>query len=101
MTNELGITREDIEAWTKQSVVTEVNKALARIDIDKKLDVAIDSELRNMTSRVLGTNTNRYRDLENLRAGIAVELAKRIDFSFSLNQKEQLPPQEPGDGQDD
>jgi hypothetical protein len=39
--DELGITRQDIEAWTKQAVATEVEKFVGQINVDSEVSRAV------------------------------------------------------------
>jgi hypothetical protein len=75
MCNELGITRQDIEAWTKQSVANEVEKKLGQINIGKLVEAAIN----NQAHQVL--NGGYYGSGDQLRNAVAKQLAEKITIA--------------------
>lgn len=77
MVNELGITRQDIEAWTKQSVATEVSKIVDGINV---MDM-IDFNIKKVVDRKLDFNT-RYGDNEQLIKHVAIEISKSIELKL-------------------
>lgn len=81
MTNELGITRGDIEAWTKEAVAGEVQKLVGHINIPKMVSAAIDTSVRQaiFTSSYRNQLTNQAELM--IRQAIASELAGRIKFT--------------------
>lgn len=80
MTNELGITRADIEAWTKESVAVEVNKKLGQINIDDLVKTAISKYSRE----ALGISS--YSGSSSLRTEIAEKLAKQLVITFATEK---------------
>jgi hypothetical protein len=70
MCNELGITRADIEAWTKEATAVEVNKKLGQINIPKLVSEKIANEVRSS----LGASYSSTA----LSKDIAAELAKSL-----------------------
>lgn len=48
MCNELGITRHDIEAWTKEAVSTEVHKLVTGQPLQKLAEDAVKSAVRQV-----------------------------------------------------
>lgn len=56
MCNELGITKEDIKAWTKESVATEMGKLVDQINFKGMAEDAVNRRLSGMdlgSARVL------------------------------------------------
>jgi len=51
MSNELGITRDDIMAWTKQSIAEQVTKAIHGFDINVMVESEVRKHLANWTFR--------------------------------------------------
>lgn len=45
MTNELGITRDDIEAWSKEAVAIQIAKIVPRLCIEREINAAISREI--------------------------------------------------------
>jgi hypothetical protein len=80
MTNELGITRADIEAWTKESVAVEVNKKLGQINIDDLVKTAISKYSRE----ALGISN--YSGSSSLRTEIAEKLSKQLVITFATEK---------------
>jgi len=70
MCNELGVTRQDIEAWTKESVANEVHKIIGQINVPKMCADKIAETVRSS----LGTSYNSTA----LSRDIAAELAKSL-----------------------
>jgi hypothetical protein len=77
MTNELGISRSDIEAWTKEAVSTEVNKRLNGIDFE----AVVQREVK-FTARESIFGSYRSTGSSELRKAIAAELADQITVSI-------------------
>lgn len=77
MCNELGITRQDIEAWTKQAVANEVEKKLGQINVQAIASDAIQKAARE----AVGTRDFHSSGGNNLREALARELAKKISVS--------------------
>lgn len=75
MTNELGITRQDIEAWTKQAVTDEVCKRLSGVDIEK---IIKDNSREIASQSVCG-----YHGISDIRKEIAKELVNKITVTVS------------------
>ncbi len=73
MTNELGITRADIEAWTKESVAVEVNKKLGQMNVD----VMVRDAIQKTADKVVGMGSG-YNQGRELREAIAARLAEQI-----------------------
>lgn len=71
MVNELGITRQDIEAWTKQSVANEVQKLVGGINIDE----IVNQSARAHVNNALG---NTYSSGSALVNALATKLAKNL-----------------------
>ena len=69
MCNELAITRQDIEAWTKQSVANEVEKKIAQLNIEKMVRESI---LKATKDAMSGYSTTGIRD------ALAKELASQL-----------------------
>jgi hypothetical protein len=69
MCNELGITRQDIEAWTKQSVANEVEKRIGQINVEKLVNESI---LKATRDAMTGYSTN------GIREALAKELANQL-----------------------
>ena len=74
MTSELGITRQDIEAWTKQSVATEVNKALGMINLEGHVQRAVRESISNIN----------YASNKEIRELVAKNIAASLDVVVSL-----------------
>ncbi len=71
MTNELGVTRQDIEAWTKQSVANEVQKKLGQLNIDQ---LVRDSIIKATNDALRGYSTT----------GVKEELARQLASQIQL-----------------
>lgn len=84
MVNELGITKEDIENWTKAAVEREVVKVAASLPLESIAEKVIRSEVNTALHNVqYGDGQTRWSARTNLlRDAIALELAKR--FSLGL-----------------
>ena len=76
MTNELGITRQDIEAWTKQSVATEVEKLIGQINVQELVESSIDKAAH------FAIQGGRYGGGQNLRDELAKLLSQRITVTI-------------------
>jgi hypothetical protein len=74
MTNELGVTRADIEKWTKESVAVEVNKKLGQLNIDDMVKSTIKLSVQNCLSGY-SYNTSGLRD------SIAKELVAKLSVT--------------------
>jgi hypothetical protein len=72
MTNELGITRQDIEAWTKQAVANEVEKKLGQINISKLVN---DSILKATQNAMTGYSTT------GIKQALAEQLANQLKIT--------------------
>jgi hypothetical protein len=81
MTNELGITRDDIEAWTKEAVSTQVRKLVGQINIEKEVKTSIDTSVRQAIFTSSYRNTLTHEAERMVRQAIASELAGRIKFT--------------------
>lgn len=79
MTNELGITRQDIEAWTKQSVATEVAKKIGQLNIEGMALNAVQSAARS----ACGINGGYISTNSALVKSIAEELSSRIQLQLA------------------
>lgn len=77
MCNELGITRQDIEAWTKQAAANEIEKKLHDIDIAKIASDAITKAARE----AVGVNNRFSQEGAALREALAKELAKGLTIT--------------------
>lgn len=82
MTNELGITRADIEAWTKESVAVEVNKKLGQINVEAMVSDAI----QRTANAAVGMNGG-YNQGRELREAIATKLADQIMVTAKAKQQ--------------
>lgn len=80
MANELGVTRADIERWTKESVAVEVNKRLGQLNIHDMVKNTIANAVRD--SFRSGYSTSSAID------GIKKELAHQILDKFTLTFKQ-------------
>ncbi len=80
MTNELGITRNDIEAWTKEAVATEVLKKFGQMNIEEMLTRAINKEI---TSK-LGWNYSSVPTVvkDAVKAAVNEIIGDRIDIKL-------------------
>lgn len=76
MTNELGITKGDIEAWAKESVATEVNKRLNGLDFEETMRKEIEKAARNVVYGGIGSP-----GLKELRQEIGNILAENLTVS--------------------
>ena len=66
MVNELGITRDDIEQWTKEAVEAEVRRIIGQMDAESRVAVLATRQL---------VNDN------NLRRLIVLEVARQFEVS--------------------
>ena len=85
MTNDLGVTRQDIEAWTKQAVSTEVSKLVEQINVEGLAQDAIDKWGRNAIEGITGS----YGRNSSLRKAIVEKLAEDLDITVSVSQNSQ------------
>lgn len=76
MVNELGITKQDIQAWTKEAAVNEVQKTLDRIDIEALARKTTESRVNNI---IKGQSFSEGREL---REAIAKELVKTLNVKI-------------------
>jgi len=70
MCNELGITRNDIEKWTKEAVATETNKKLEQLNIP--------GIVRDKVSEAVRASLGSSYNSTALSKDIASELAKSL-----------------------
>lgn len=64
MTNELGITKQDIEAWTKEAVTVEVNRLVGHINLDNLIFNAIHENVKDSIFNSYGGGlTSNFRDM--------------------------------------
>ena len=82
MVNELGITRQDIEAWTKQSVAFEIEKILGQIDFEGIVTNTIKEKVKQ---EVEGTNSWN-RDARKLREAIAKEVVDKFHLEIVFDK---------------
>lgn len=75
MVNELGITRQDIEAWTKQSVANEVEKLVGQMNLELLVKQTLERYV----------NMHIYESKQILRDSIAKELAN--NFVIGVKEK--------------
>lgn len=60
MVNELGISRDDIEAWTKEAVAAEVQKLVGQMNLTKMAESAIrDAIHKNNNHLSVGSDLTR------------------------------------------
>lgn len=81
MVNELGITRVDIEAWTKETVAREVAKLVGQLNIAGMVSREVDSQVK---SGIFKSSYSRElsEDVRTLvRQAIAAEIEGRIHFT--------------------
>lgn len=76
MVNELGITRQDIESWTKQSVANEVQKLLGGINISELIATQSKQHISNALSNQYSNNTELVRE-------VAKHLATKLTVKVS------------------
>jgi len=72
MVNELGITRQDIEAWTKQSTANEIEKILSGLDVKEMVSGAIKRCAYD------AVNSGGYGRGVELRNALAKEIADKM-----------------------
>ena len=77
MVNELGITKQDIETWTKESVAVEVVKLVGQFNVEDMVRDAIKSCANT------AINGKGFQSGRELRETLALELAKKITISIS------------------
>lgn len=79
MTNELGITRADIEAWTKEAVSAEVLKMVGRINVEALIKSRVDDSVRALFKPNFRSELpEEIRSI--VRSAVAGEIAGRIQF---------------------
>lgn len=76
MCNELGITRQDIEAWTKQAAANEIERKIQNLNIDKMVRESIDKVVH------VTVNGGHYGNAQQLREAIAKEVAQQLVLSI-------------------
>ena len=77
MVNELGISKQDIEAWTKEAVSAEVKKLTGQIDIDSLIETQIKRVVREaLTGSHFGSGSTE------LAKAIAKELAPKFCVTY-------------------
>ncbi len=78
MVNELGVTRGDIEAWTKQSVATEVNKKLGQINVEKMVQDSISKSVMNSLGSSYSSNGLREAIAKEIVSKFVVTVASKL-----------------------
>lgn len=81
MVNEIGITRQDIEAWTKQSVANEIQKVLGGVDIEKTVQDKIHTLVNNA---IRGTSIGYGNGASEMRKAIASEIAQELMAKITI-----------------
>lgn len=76
MVNELGIGRDDIQAWTKEAIAVEVAKIVGQINVEGMVQRTIDKVLHDRYS--MGTNKDFSSEV---RALAAKQLAERLTIA--------------------
>ena len=85
MCNELGVTRQDIKAWTKQSVADEVEKFLKGVDLEA---MCFNLAKKEAQSLLTGGSWNAQKILrEEIFKQIGGALSQQ--FTIDINRKEQ------------
>jgi len=80
MVNELGITRQDIEAWTKQSVANEVSKVIGKINItDEHINTLAKNEIARYVKQSFG-DIDRYGQNNSVAKAVVKELVKGLEL---------------------
>lgn len=81
MTNELGITRNDIEAWCKEAVASEVARLVGQMNVHKAVTENVKDQIQAAIFRS-SYGREMSEDVRKLvREAIAAEIAGRITFS--------------------
>jgi hypothetical protein len=80
MTNELGISREDIKAWVCESIATEVGKLIGQINIEERFSQALQTKV----NAALGLS--RFGEAsKELRLILTEQLAKQIAQGLDID----------------
>lgn len=74
MCNELGISREDIERWTKEAVAHSVEKLVGQMNIQEMVD-------RKTKELVEGNNWNGSKLREEISKAVAANIVNKIKLS--------------------
>lgn len=83
MVNELGITREDIERWTKEAIAAQVEKLFASGRVDpNRLAVTIFTSKADAVFREIVFGGETYSNRNLLRDAIAKELVSRVELNL-------------------
>lgn len=72
MVNELAVTREDIEEWTKQAIAAEVNKVMGQINL---------SEIARTEIHRIAESMGGYKGLTEL---VSREITNRFKISVEI-----------------
>lgn len=85
MTNELGITRHDIEAWTKEAVATEVHKLVSGQNMR---DIAVEAIKTSVRQVVIGSSySGPTADMRKvIQAAVLDQIVGRINISVEEKQ---------------
>ena len=75
MVNELGISRHDIAAWTKQAVVEDVQKAVNAMDIEGMVERAV----RKSAAQYVTGNSSGHT---SLRQDIVREIVNKLEVKM-------------------
>lgn len=77
MTNELGIGRDDIKAWTQEAMTKEVQRLIGQMNITNLVESTIRTAIRGSSY-----STQMSDDMKRLvREAIAEEIAGKIHFT--------------------
>lgn len=86
MTNELGITRTDIEAWVKEAVSAEVQKLLGQINIERRVEIEVNSAVRNLFTASYGRPTDKVMEL--IQAAFLAEISGQVEVRVKPKPKQ-------------
>jgi len=90
MTNELGISREDIKAWVAESIATETKKLLSQMNIDERFSQALHGKIKEaLTFSRFGDASKELRSI--LTEQLAKKIASDIDIAISVKPKSDQP----------
>jgi len=79
MCNELGITREDIKQWTIEAVATEVAKIVGQVNIQEKIQLALNDQVKSALT------WDRFSSANNeLRKLLTQQLAEKINAQLNI-----------------
>jgi hypothetical protein len=81
MTNELGITQEDIKEWTMQAVDERVQKYLNSINAENIINDYAKSNLKNLLQDYRKTD-------EILKDAVAQEIRRTLKINIGLKENE-------------